>query len=83
MANDIFKNISLKAFCTYEKLTGKNSMELFQKENKSMTDLRDMVFLVLVTKDPTTTFETVENLSSEEFDKIMASYSATGEKPVA
>lgn len=72
--NDIFSRISLKAFCAYEKLTGKNSMELFQKQSKSMTDLRDMVFLVLYTKDPATTFDTVENLSSEEFNKVIEGF---------
>jgi hypothetical protein len=53
--------------CHYEKVTGKNAMELFQKEGKSATDLRDLVFLIKYTKDQTTTFDTVENLSSETF----------------
>lgn len=69
----MFDKISLKAMCHYEKLTGKNSMELFQKENKSATDLRDLVFLIKYTKDNTTTFDTIENMSSDEFQAAMKS----------
>jgi hypothetical protein len=63
----MFDKISLRSMCHYEKVTGKNAMELFQKEGKSATDLRDLVFLIKYTKDQTTTFDTVENLSSETF----------------
>ena len=63
----MFKQISLKAMCKYEALTGKNAMELFQKEGKSATDLRDLVFIIKYSKDQTVTFDTVENYSTEEF----------------
>lgn len=74
---DMFSKISLKAFCAYEKLTGKNSMDLFKKqEGQSMTDIRDMAFLVSYTADNTTTFEKIENLSSAEFQELMSKFSA-------
>ena len=69
----MFKKISLKAMCAYEKLTGKNAMELFQKEGKSATDLRDMVFIIKYTTDQTVTLDIVENYSSEEFQAAMDS----------
>lgn len=69
----MFDKISLKSMCHYEKITGKNAMELFQKENKSATDLRDLVFIVKYTKDNTTTFDTVENMTSEEFTSTLNS----------
>ena len=47
--------------CAYEKLTGKNAMELFQKEGKSATDLRDMVFIIKYSTDQTVTLDMVEN----------------------
>jgi hypothetical protein len=71
----MFDKISLKAMCHYEKLTGKNAMELFQKENKSATDLRDLVFVLKYTKDNTATLESIENLTSEEFSSILTSVS--------
>lgn len=69
----MFDKISLKSMCHYEKLTGKNAMELFQKENKSATDLRDIVFLIKYTKDNTITFDSIENMTSEEFTTILGS----------
>lgn len=69
----MFDKISLKSMCHYEKLTGKNAMELFGKESKSATDLRDMVFMIKYTKDNTTTFDTVENMNTEEFSSILNS----------
>ena len=69
----MFDKISLKSMCHYEKLTGKNAMELFSKENKSATDLRDLVFLIKYTKENTSTFDTVENMTSEEFTSILNS----------
>lgn len=71
----MFDKISLKAMVHYEKLTGKNAMELFQKENKSATDLRDLVFVLKYTKDNTATLESIENLTSEEFSSILTSVS--------
>jgi len=68
----MFDKISLKAMCTYEKLTGKNSVELFQKETKSATDMRDIVYLLQYTKDNTITFEKIENMSGEEFQKALS-----------
>ena len=59
--------------CAYEKLTGKNAMELFQKEGKSATDLRDMVFIIKYTTDQNVTLDIVENYSSEEFQAAMDS----------
>lgn len=67
----MFDKISLKAMCHYEKLTNKNSMELFQKESKSATDLRDLVFLIKYTKDNTVTFDTVESMTGEEFQSTI------------
>lgn len=72
----MFDKISLKSMCHYEKITGKNAMELFQKDNKSATDLRDLVFILKYTKDNTTTFDSVENMSSEEFSSILDSIAA-------
>jgi hypothetical protein len=71
----VFDKISLKSMCHYEKLTGKNAMQLFQKDNKSATDLRDMVFIIKYTKDNTTTFDSVENMTGEEFSNILNSVS--------
>ena len=59
--------VSLKAMVKYETLTGKNAIELFSKEGKSATDLRDLVFIIKYSKDQTVTFDTVENYSTEEF----------------
>jgi hypothetical protein len=69
----MFKQISLKAMCKYEALTGKNAMELFQKEGKSASDLRDMVFIIKYTTDQTVTLDIVENYTSEEFQAAMDS----------
>jgi hypothetical protein len=71
----MFDKISLKSMCKYEKDTGKNAMELFSKENKSATDLRDLVFLIKYTKDNNITFDTIENLSGEEFENAIKSIS--------
>lgn len=71
----MFDKISLKAMCSYEKLTGKNAMELFSKENKSATDLRDLVYMIKYTKDQTVTFDTIENLSTEDFQAAITSIS--------
>jgi hypothetical protein len=71
----MFDKISLKSMCQYEKITGKNAMELFGKENKSATDLRDLVFLIKYTKDQTTTLDAVENLSTEDFQSAIKSIS--------
>jgi hypothetical protein len=76
----MFDKISLKAMCKYEKETGKNSMELFQKENKSATDLRDLVFLIEYTKDNAITFDKIENMSTEEFKNAMESISKNIDK---
>jgi hypothetical protein len=73
----MFDKISLKAMCKYEKDTGKNAMELFQKENKSATDLRDIVFLIKYTKDNTINFEKIENMSTEEFQDAVKSITTT------
>lgn len=69
----MFDKISLKAMCSYEKLTSKNAMELFSKENKSATDLRDLVYMIKYTKDQTVTFDTIENLSTEDFQNTITS----------
>ena len=71
----MFDKISLKSMVSYEKATGNNAMALFGKENKSATDLRDMVYLIKYTKDATTTFDTVENMSTEDFTAAIKSMS--------
>ena len=71
----MFDKISLKSMCQYEKLTNKNAMELFGKENKSATDLRDIVFLIKHTKDNTVTFDKIENMSTDEFQEAIKSIS--------
>ena len=71
----MFDKISLKAMCSYEKLTGKNAMELFSQESKSATDLAWLAWMIAHTKDNTMTFEKIENLSGEEFTKIISSIS--------
>jgi glycosylphosphatidylinositol transamidase (GPIT) subunit GPI8 len=71
----MFEKISLRAMVSYEKLTGKNAMELFSKENKSATDLRDLVYMIQYTKDQTVTFDTIENLSTEDFQNAITSIS--------
>lgn len=71
----MFNKISLKSMCAYEKQTGKNAMELFSKENKSATDLRDIVYLIKYSKDNTVTFDKVENMSSDEFQETIKSIS--------
>lgn len=76
----MFDKISLKAMCKYEKDTGKNAIELFSKENKSATDLRDMAFLVKYTKDQSITLDKIENLSTEEFQQIISSMSSDDKK---
>jgi hypothetical protein len=77
----MFEKVSLKAMVKYEALTGKNAMELFSKESKSATDLRDLVFIIKYTKDQTVTFDTVENYSTEEFQAAISS--VTEDKKVA
>ena len=71
----MFDKISLRAMCKYEKENGKNAMELFGKENKSATDLRDLVWLIKYTKDQSITLESVENMSTEEFQAAIKSIS--------
>jgi hypothetical protein len=56
-------------------------MELFAKEKKSATDLRDLAFLLRYTTDHTTTFEVIENLGSDEFTKLLGSASVEPVKP--
>lgn len=69
----MFDKISLKSMVSYEKATGNNAMALFSKENKSATDLRDLVYLIKYTKDNTVTLESIENLSTEEFQEAIKS----------
>ena len=71
----MFDKISLKSMCSYEKLTGKNAMELFGKENKSATDLRDLVYMIKYTKDQSVTFDVIENLSGDDFQNAIKSMS--------
>lgn len=69
----MFDKISLKSMVSYEKQTGNNAMALFAKESKSATDLRDLVYLIKYTKDNTVTLESIENLSTEEFQEAIKS----------
>jgi len=71
----MFDKISLKSMCNYEKLTGKNAMELFSRDNKSATDFRDLVFLIKYTKDQSVTFDVIENLSGDDFQNAIKSMS--------
>ena len=66
-------NISIKAMTQYEKQTKGNAFELFRKEDKTATDLVWILWMVRYSKDNTVTFESVENLSAEEFAKAVAS----------
>jgi hypothetical protein len=77
----MFEKVSLKAMVHYEKLTNKNAFELFGKNTKTATDLRDLVFMIAYTKDNTTTFEKVENLSDEEFQAHVASFTPPTSEP--
>lgn len=64
----MFDKISLKALVKYETLfPGKNAFDLFSKEHKTAIDLRDMVFVIMFTKDSAVTLDTVESLSTEDF----------------
>ena len=69
----MFEKISLKAMCAYEKETGNNAMALFAKETKSATDFRDMAYLVKKTSEPTTTLQSIEDISTEDFNKLITS----------
>ena len=71
----MFDKISLRALCTFEKNTGKNAMELFAKESKSACDLRDLVWLIMFSKDNKVTFDNVEDLSGAEFEAQLKSIS--------
>jgi hypothetical protein len=73
----MFDKISLKALCAYEKLTGKNAMELFAKESKSATDLRDLVFVIKYSKNNAITFDDIENMSGKEFEDSIKSVNET------
>lgn len=72
MIND---KISIAAMVKYEKLTGGNALELFGKEIKSATDLTWMAFMIKYTQDKTTTFEQIENLSTDDFQALIKSAS--------
>jgi hypothetical protein len=50
-------------------------MELFGKENKSATDLRDLVYMIKYTKDQSVTFDVIENLSGDDFQAAIKSMS--------
>ena len=71
----MFDKISLKTMVAYERQTKNNAMELFSQESKSATDLAWLAWMIAHTKDNTTTFEKIENLSGEEFTKIISSIS--------
>ena len=57
----------------YEKLTKNNALALFQKQEKSATDLRDIVFILKYNTDNNTTLESIDNMSSDEFQEILLS----------
>lgn len=71
----MFDKISLKSMCKYEKETGRNAMSLFSKEDKSATDLRDMVYLIKYTKDNSVTFDTIENMTTDDFTNAIKTFS--------
>ena len=72
---NMFDKISLASMCAYERITKNNAMTLFSTENKSASDLRDLAFLIKRTKDKTCTLESIEELSSEEFNALLSSIS--------
>lgn len=69
----MLKQISLKSMVMYEKLTKNNALALFQKQEKSATDLRDIVFILKYNTDNNTTLESIDNMSSDEFQEILLS----------
>ena len=69
---------TLKAMVAYEKLTGKNAFELIRKENKTATEYRDYIFLVLSSLNADTTLEQVENLSDEQLKEVFKQDEAAG-----
>lgn len=71
----MFDKISLKTMVAYERQTKNNAMELFAQSSKSATDLAWLAWMIAHTKDNTMTFEKIENLSGEEFSKIISSIS--------
>lgn len=71
----MFDKISLKTMVAYERQTKNNAMQLFAQESKSATDLAWLAWMIAHTKDNTMTFEKIENLSGEEFSKIISSIS--------
>lgn len=71
----MFQHISLKTMVAYERQTKNNALELFSIEKKSAIDLCWLAWMIAHTKDNTTTFEKIENLSGEEFSKILQSIS--------
>jgi hypothetical protein len=71
----MFDKISLKTLVAYERQTKNNAMELLAQSSKSATDLAWLAWMIAHTKDNTMTFEKIENLSTEEFTKIISSVS--------
>jgi hypothetical protein len=69
--------VSLKSMVAYERQTKNNALELFSQEKKSATDLCWLAWMIAYTKDNTMTFEKIENLSTEEFQKIISSIGET------
>ena len=69
----MLKQLSLKSMVQYEKLTKNNAFALFQKTEKSATDLRDIVYMLKYNLDNTVTMESIENLSVDEFQSVLLS----------
>lgn len=72
--------ISIKAMTEYEKQTGGNALKLLGNADQSVTELCWKVWMLLYTKDQTTTFEKVTNLSADEFAKVVAQFSEEAPK---
>lgn len=85
--------LTIKTLCYYEKLTGNNSIEFGKKFSPkedgtpptlSMTDLRDLVFLLEYQNDKNFSFSKLDDLSVNEmlerFNKFNSKVSTTLEE---
>ena len=72
--------VKLGVLCDWEKKNNKSALELFNKESKSFTDLRDILWLLMVSEDPSVTPTKIEAMTMKEFQEAQARYvSATPE----
>jgi hypothetical protein len=69
--------IRIGVMCDWEKKTGKNALELFNKPNKSFTDNRDLVYLFMSNDNPAITIETIDKMTMAEFNTAQAALIAS------